>query len=158
MYSAVSLWNSVPQSLRDSESITEFKNYLLRDIFCKPIVNQLYYLGGRYLSVLHTSLRLGHCGLNYYLFIINCKESPSCICGAPREDALYFLLLCPCFAAQRLLLLTSIERHANSVWKTLNLNKKCEMLLYGCPLVSFNDNVAIFSAVRKFIKNSNSFS
>ena len=38
LYSAVSLWNSVPQSLRDSESITEFKNYLLRDIFCKQIV------------------------------------------------------------------------------------------------------------------------
>ena len=96
----------------------------MRDIFYRPIVNKLYYLGDRYLSVLHTRLRLGHCGLNYYLFIINCKESPSCICGAPREDALHFLLLCPCFAAQCLLLLTSIERHANSVWKILNLNKK----------------------------------
>ena len=57
--------NSVPQSLRDSESIAEFKNYLLRDIFCKPIVNKLYYLGDRYLSVLHTRLRLDHCGRNY---------------------------------------------------------------------------------------------
>ena len=86
LYSTIFLWNNLSESTRESATLVLFKTALLRERFYIPPVNRLVYLGDRYVSALHTRLRLNNCGLNYYLFLMNCVSSPSCTCGAPSED------------------------------------------------------------------------
>ena len=106
--------------MRESASVVLFKTCLLRERFYIPPVNKLVYLGDRYLSGLHTRLRLNNCGLNYYLFLMNCvPSSPCCTCGALREDVTqslyiyYFALaLLLCVAS----MLVSVTRLVENVW------------------------------------------
>jgi len=157
LFSATKLWNSVPQSIRESESVPMFKNSLIREFFGRSNVNNLFYLGERYLSILHTRLRLRHCALNYYLFRINCSDSPECSCGASKEDVMHFLFFCPRFAAQRCQLFASIVQNVGDVWETLSWNRKLVLVLNGYPLLNFNQNDAIFMAVRKYIDETKRF-
>jgi hypothetical protein len=99
--STIKFWNTLPEQLRNSSSVDSFRNNLTRDLFYVPPANKLFNLGDRYLNILHTRLRLKNCALNYYLYLMNCIESPSCICGEFKEDVTHYLMFCPCFAALR---------------------------------------------------------
>ena len=129
----------------------------MRQVYVAPSVNRLNYLGDRYLGVLHTRLRLGHCALNSYLYLINCSDSPSCKCNAYKEDVQHYLLFCPIFSAQRNTLLASVELTAGTVWNTLSSAEKIDFLLNGNRRFSFDENSVIFAAVREFIKQSKRF-
>ena len=157
LYSSTKLWNTLAQPVRESLSLASFKRALLNEHFFVPPVNKLYYVGERFPSILHSRLRLGHCALNWHLYLINCKASPSCYCGAPKEDVKHFLLVCPLYAALRSSLLTSIENIASSIWQPLSLVKKNNILLYGSQDLDFAANSSIFCAVREFIINSKRF-
>ena len=91
LYSTIFLWNNLSESTRESATLVLFKSALLRERFYIPPVNRLAYLGDRYVSAMHTRLTLNNCGLNYYLFLMNCVSSPSCTCGAPSEDVTHYL-------------------------------------------------------------------
>ena len=130
LYSTIFLWNNLSESTRESATLVLFKSALLRERFYIPPVNRLVYLGDRYVSALHTRLRLNNCGLNYYLFLMNCVSSPSCTCGAPSEDVTHYLLSCPRFAALRASMLTSVMRLAGNVWNVLNISQQVDILLH----------------------------
>ena len=68
LYSTIFLWNNLSESTRESATLVLFKSALLRERFYIPPVNRLVYLGDRYVSALHTRLRLNNCGLNYSFF------------------------------------------------------------------------------------------
>lgn len=157
LFSSVKLWNSLEISVRECQSVFAFKSALLKVVFSVPPVNKLVYLGDRYTSILHTRLRLRHCGLNFYLFNINCSDSPGCSCGASKEDVSHYLLVCPNFAAQRTVMLTSIVRCVGLQWSTFSSNYKVFVLLNGSLDLSFDTNCVIFAAVREFISSSNRF-
>jgi hypothetical protein len=79
LYSTIFLWNNLSESTRESATFVLFKTALIRERrFYIPPVNRLVYLGDRYFSIRpYTRLRLNNCGLNHYLFSMNCVLSPS---------------------------------------------------------------------------------
>ena len=107
----------------------------------------MVYLGDRYVSALHTRLKLNNCGLNHYLFLMNCVRSPSCTCGALSEDVTHYLLFCSRFAALRASMFTSVMCLAGNVWNVLNISQQVDILLHGSRNLSFEANAAIFSEV-----------
>ena len=153
LYSTIFLWNNLSESTRESVTLVLFKTALLRERFYIPPVNRLVYLGDRYISALHTRLRLNNCGLNHYLFIMNCARSASCTCGALSEDVTHYLF-CPRFATLRASMLTSVMRLAGSVWNVLNISQQVDILLHGSRNLSFEANAAIFSEVQWYIGSS----
>ena len=127
--STIKFWNTLPEQLRNSSSVDSFRNNLTRDLFYVPPANKLFNLGDRYLNILHTRLRLKNCALNYYLYLMNCIESPSCICGAFKEDVTHYLMFCPYFAALRDSMLSSIVQNAGNNWLSLSLSQQVDSLL-----------------------------
>ena len=157
LYSTTCLWNSLPHEIRISPSSASFKTALATKFYYVPRVNPLVYLGDRYPAILHTRLRLGHCGLNSCLYSINCSPSPRCRCGAHQENPLHFLLQCPFFAVQRATLLTSVDQSGGYVWRSACINEKLTILLHGSSELSLEENQAIFLAVRNFIVDTKRF-
>ena len=88
LYSTVKYWNSLSELSRNRESDYSFKKHILSNIFYTHHTSKLFYIGNRYASIVHTRLRFNNCRLNYYLLLINCVESQTCGCGAPKEDVL----------------------------------------------------------------------
>ena len=78
--SIITAWNSLDKDVRDSVTITLFKNKL-HSIFYEPKYNKHNNTTiSRYGSLLHTRLRLGYCALNFYLYKINVKPTQFCEC------------------------------------------------------------------------------
>ena len=88
---------------------------------------------------------------------MNCVLSPSCTCGALREDVTHYLLFCPRFAALRASMLTSVMYLAGNVWNVLNISQQVDILLHGSRNLSFEVNAAIFSEVQCYIGSSARF-
>ena len=144
--SAIRLWNRLTSDIRNSDSLSTFKQRLKGD---EPEYIVLYYYGSRWPSVHQARLRIGCSKLNSDLcFRLHVKSDPSCACGAQVEDAQHFLLTCPLYNDLRTILEAEVLRFCE-----LNLNT----LLYGNHALSLNDNKAIFDAVHQFITDSQRF-
>ena len=91
--SSVSLWNKLPDKAKSSVTLTEFKNHLSQ-VFPSNRPPTFFSIGPRYLSVLHTRLRLGQSLLKAHLFKIGLCDTPLCECGSGNENETHFLLLC----------------------------------------------------------------
>ena len=73
--SSVSLWNKLPDKAKCSVTLTEFKNHLSQ-VFPSNRPPTFFSIGPRYLSVLHTRLRLGQSLLKAHLFKIGLCDTP----------------------------------------------------------------------------------
>ena len=93
--SATRLWNELPLTLRHSLSLQEFKSKLLPAIERPVSSPELLNYGKRFLSILHTRLRLGASQLNSHLLKIGVKDTARCSCGSEIEDTWHYFLLVP---------------------------------------------------------------
>ena len=136
-------WNSLPDSLKQIQSLPAFKTALNSNL--RKIPNY-FFIGNRKAKIYHTRLRLGCSSLNSDLFKNHISDNDKCICGQP-ETAKHFLLDCPFFNNIR----------SSSINK---LNHACniDILLNGCQLYSEGANEEIFLAVQNFILKSKRFS
>ena len=91
----VRLWNELPLNIRQSSSLKEFKSTLLPPIERPVSFPELLSYGKRYLTILHTRLRLGASQLNFHLFKIGVKDTPKCSCGSNNEDTWHYFFICP---------------------------------------------------------------
>ena len=83
------LWNSLPESVQDGESIGEIKRYLSGNNRSVP-----HYLcfGDREAQVLHCRLRLNISDLNPNLVDRHLSQDASCTCGATADTVEHYLL------------------------------------------------------------------
>ena len=138
-------WNSLPQSIRDSDSVSSFKEALNKQDALKP--HSYYYIGSRKSQALHARLRTNSTSLNLTLFQKNLTDSPLCRCGN-IESAEHFLLSCPLYTNLRVDLLNCIHPICRPNPKTL---------LFGDPRFSVELNTEIFTAVQHYIVKTNRF-
>jgi hypothetical protein len=75
----VSLWNNLDISIRNSPTLSSFKNRVKGDIYKPP---KYYNEGPRKLSILHTRLRHQCSSLNAELSRIHIINNSKCNCGA----------------------------------------------------------------------------
>ena len=78
-----------------------------------------------------------------------------CLCKRGVEDTHHFLLVCPFYNTQRMILKSNVEAILNE--KNLNVveNLSVDLCLYGHDLLPPADNGKIISHVLEFIKNTN---
>ena len=96
--STVSLWNNLDISIRNSPTLSSFKNRVKADIYKTP---KYYNEGPRKLSILHTRLRHQCSSLNADLSKIHIINNFKCNCGASFEDAIHYFLECPLYLSEK---------------------------------------------------------
>ena len=150
--SCIKLWNSLDPSLRQLPTISSFKLRMHQLYFKNKKPPLYYYHGDRIASMLHARLRNACSILNSDLFKANLIENANCLCGHNIENAEHFLMECRLFHLQRDIMVNSINA------LNLNIIINTELLLFGSEILSYDDNLAIFVIVQKYIKDSCRFS
>ena len=141
----VKLWNNLPLSIRQCESLTLFKKQIQSQNSKVPLY---YYVGTRIGQILHARLRMNSSSLNSHLFLKNLVDSPNCICGGLETNS-HFLLTCPRYANIREQFLTPLS--------SIPIPIDTDILLFGSNQLSDEDNSTIFIMIQKFIINSKRF-
>ena len=134
-------WNELSQEIRDSNTLTTFKQKLNANIRGVP---KFYNIGKRNEQVYQTRLRTSCSTLNQHLFSRNIIAHPNCICGA-IEDTNHFLLECNLFQNLRQEMITTVSEIAPPTLNTL---------LFGNPNLRNEANELIFLAVQSFISKT----
>ena len=147
--SCITLWNTLPEHIRNCDTLASFKRQLTSHCFKPSIIPCFYSVGSRFLSVMHTRLRNGCSNLNNDLFLNKLKPNASCDqCGHVREDAEHYFMQCPSFTNERLRLFRATRNlHPLSV----------NALLKGKDGRSIEDNIFIFNQVQIYIKDTKRF-
>ena len=143
--SVVREWNALPGQIRNSTSLSSFKNQLNLNIRSPPA---FYCSGSRQGQIYHVRLRTNCSSLKLHLYSKNIIDSPLCVCGE-IEDTCHFLLECNIYSEFRRELLTSVSSLCNP---SLNV------MLYGSPDLSDDLNAQIFDFVHKYILKTKRFS
>jgi hypothetical protein len=86
--------------------------------------------------------------LKAHLFNLHVIDSPACPCSHNFEDTKHFLMDCPLYFAQRLVLMNTVSNLTEFTVHTL---------LFGDDSLNYNDNVIITLAVQDFIRDSERF-
>jgi len=150
-------WFRLDYSIRNSESISAFKNKLLSSI--RPIQNQVFNIfdpnGLKFL----TRLRLGFSHLNEHRFRHNLENciNPLCSCSLEVDDTIHYLLHCHHFCHLRDDLMNSVSSVCEN-FITFTDNVKKDILLYGDPRLDGIRNKLILEATINYIKKSERFS
>ncbi|XP_076452566.1 uncharacterized protein LOC143288125 [Babylonia areolata] len=142
--STTKLWNSVPDNIKCSDSLSLLKRYLSSSDTAVP---PHYYIGNREEQIHHCRLRLNMSNLNQDLFDRHLRPDTNCSCGYPAETVEHFLLHCPNYNNIRENTIATLP--ANST----NLNT----LLRGDRVISSLENEHIFLTVQDFIEQSKRF-
>jgi hypothetical protein len=89
--STVRIWNDLSPTIRNLQTISQFKSKMKGEQFRLPVY---YGEGSRKFNILHTRLRHQCSSLKADLTKIHVVDDPKCSCGSPIEDAIYFPLEC----------------------------------------------------------------
>ena len=147
--SCVRLWNNLPRNIKESKSLSSFKN-ALSSYYNPSKVRSYYYTGSRRAQVLHARLRMRCSALQQHLFLRNIDPDPNCSnCTLNQiESVEHYLLRCPKYTVLRTEMLNS-----------LNLTEPitCQLLIYGDERESYDYNCHIFSCVQSFIVKTKRF-
>ena len=142
--SSISLWNTLPESVRSSPSLPSFKYNLTKNKRTTPL---FYYDGDRKWNVIHARLRM-HCSkLNEHLYSKNIVDSPFCHCGQ-IEDTYHFFFLCPLYQNIRDSLFAAL-----SDYRPISIH----LILFGSKVATPEANRDIFKHVQTYIRQSNRF-
>ena len=105
-----------------------------------------------------TRLRLGLSHLRDHKFKHSFQDSlnPICNCGTDVETTTHYLLHCPLFSDERLILINNIRNIDNNI---LNLNDSrfSEVLLFGNSSFSNTKNTSILNTTIEYIVSSKRF-
>ena len=155
--SSIYSWNNILSTEeKQSPSVNSFKLKLLKRIKPKRINNfDLSFVKEiKYLNQLRVGLSLlseHKCRHNF----LDCPQ-PYCICGG-TEDTFHFLCECPIHASYRTHLYNTLTQISQINPRTLERRNLLQILLYGDPSLTRNQNTKILEAVNLFILNTNSF-
>jgi hypothetical protein len=104
----IQAWNSLDRTIRNLPIFSTFKLKLQQIIFTKRRNPQYYYVGDRFLSVLHSRMRNKCKALNGDLYHANLILN--CLCGHHNENAEHYLLHCNRFTVNCIIMLFEINQ------------------------------------------------
>ena len=138
----VKLWNSLPDNVKQSETLGSFK----KKINQYPISNHFdLNFGSRFCQIIHSRLRLGCSDLNAHKFERHISSFANCSCGYQLEDCLHFFFVCNKYTELR-----------NAMFFYKN-GYNLKSVLFGHPNRSSFENSQILSSVHSFITLSGRF-
>ena len=150
-------WFDLDENIRNSESISIFKNRLLT--FIRPAQNSIFNIFDPIGLKLLTRLRLEFTHLNEHRFRHNFENcvNPLCPCSLNTENIEHYLLHCYHFTHHRISLMNSVNSVLDDFESFSDIDKK-DILLYGDPRLVNNKNKIILEATLNYIKVSERFS
>ena len=138
------LWNTLPENIQSSASISERKRYLKRN---DQIVLSNFYINIRDPQIIHTKLRLQISDLKQDLVKRHLSNEAACNYGTTSETVERYRLHCPhCIQARDITIHTLPPHYIN-----------IPILLNGDPTLPPAVDSSIFLTVQKFIISSNRF-
>jgi hypothetical protein len=138
------MWNDLPQEQKNLSSLEAFKESLEAEKTPRPHL----YCGKRKAQILHSRIRLQCSDLKTDLERLNLTDDITCACGAERESAEHYILICNQYNLDRQIMLANLPPNT-----TIDLNT----LMYGDPNFDPLQNTQIIKAVQKFILSTNRF-
>ena len=140
-------WNKMESSVKNAATLETFTSKLDSDL---SVVPKWFTTGDRRLSIIHAKLRMLCSELKDHLFShIHVVDSPACACGYHRENNKHFLLDCPLFNNERVVLLNNLARIA--------FKPTVSNLLYGNESLSVKCNIEAFGYIQDFICSTKRF-
>lgn len=143
--SATSLWNELPDHIKQTNSIGCFKRFLSRD---DPLIPPYVYSKVRKAEIIHCKLRLEISDLNADMFKRHLTNDVFCRCGFHVENCEHFLFDCPLYTNVRATTIDTLPDNNN-------ITVLCAM--YGNSDKSLAENTALFYQIQKFILDSKRF-
>ena len=148
-------WNLLDHDIKNSQSISEFKQKLLAII--RPPKNTVYDVFDIEGIKKLTKLRVNFSALNEHRFRHNFDcSSPTCMCGKGIEDNKHFLLHCHQFDLMRRDLFRQLIIIGLDISK-LNSDTLCSLLLFGSKNLNLVENRIIIEATISFINATKRF-
>lgn len=138
------IWNSLPDDLKLTDSLSSFKRRLVQN---DPIVPPFFFEKGRKAEIAHTKLRLEISDLQEDLVKRHLADDSSCRCGFHTENAFHYFFDCPSYILAR----------TNTIRKLSDSDYTLQSLLYGNSNKSVSENTYIFQLVNDFICQTNRF-
>ena len=145
--SSVRMWNELDIDIRNSDTLSTFKNKL-KHIYKPADVPSFLLSGYRFYQVHHARIRNNCSNLNADLFTNHLRESPECACGYANEDAEHYFFRCSNFTNQRHQLFVMTRG-----FHPLSPHK----LLYGINTFGDEENKILFTHVQSYIKATKRF-
>ena len=150
-------WNKLDINLRNVKSFQIFRNSLLKiaRLMQNSIFNVHDPVGIKYL----TRLRLGLSHLNEHKFRHNFQDclNPFCSCILEVETVIHYFLHCHYYNIIRRTLLDTVNEIINKNLSDLSEQTLVNLLLYGNPSLTFEENKEIIKASIIFIHSSQRF-
>ena len=141
--SVIRQWNSLPEDVKSSPTLSIFKHRISLNMQKPPVY---YSAGSRLGQILHSRLRLECSSLNYDLHRKSIVEHPYCACGE-IETSKHFLLSCPSHNVLRQALFSNLPC-------PLTYNN----LILGSENLTVESNTYLFLQVQRYIIASKRFS
>jgi hypothetical protein len=144
---ATRLWNETSLEMKNLPSVSAFKAAHAR-LRTKP--NPLVYYGGRLEACMQARMRIRNSPLKDHLANeLHVIDNPLCDCGSGAiENVDHFFFECAIYEPQR--------RELNNSLLPFVINNS-DYLLNGVPNQDHLDNIHIFSAVHKYIRDTKRF-
>ena len=154
--SAIIEWNNLDPNLRNSKSISVFKEKILN--FIRPSPNSFFDIHNPKGIKLITRLRLGLSHLREHKFKHSFQDTinPLCNCGQDIESATHFFLLCLFFSNERRTLLSTIRSLDFKLLDCTNYDLT-QTLLFGNTSQTSSNNFKIINASIDYILSSKRF-
>ena len=154
--SAIIEWNNLDPNLRNSKSISVFKEKILN--FIRPSPNSVFDIRNPKGIKLITRLRLGLSHLREHKFKHSFQDTlnPLCNCGQDIESTAHFFLHCPFFINERRTLLSTIRSLDRKLLDSTNYNLT-QTLLFGNISQTSSNNFKIINASIDYILSSKRF-
>ncbi len=141
----IRLWNNLDDKLKKVSSYETFTAQLNKPSIAIP---KHYYVGSRKANIILARLRMGCSELNDDLYRIGVIDSPACSCGARKENAFHFFMVCPKYTTIRQQMHSEIIKAAKY---------SIGVILYGDKNKCDKTNNDIVNLVHNFITSSNRF-
>jgi hypothetical protein len=106
----IQAWSSLDRTIRNLPTFSSLKLKLHQMFLTKRRNPQYYYVGDRFLSVLHSRMRNKCSALNADLCHANLIVNSICLCGYLAENAEHYLLHCKKFTVTRIIMLFEINK------------------------------------------------
>ena len=157
---SVLIWNNLGPEIRKIETLSEFKQKLLKII--RPEQKSTFNVHDpEHLKYIY-QLRVGLSPLHSHKHRHNFKDTPTdaCRCGTGIETSEHFLLTCPLFTSPRNEMLATVNPVLLCKIRNvpqLENQAMAKILLYGSENLNPNDNKLILEAVIKYIQHTERF-
>ena len=143
--SAATEWNNLDDTIKQANSVTQFKRMLAQNDVKVP---KLYYSENRSTEIIHCKIRLQISDLNNHLFQRYLRTDSKCDCGFKNENSKHYFFDCPMHTEARMQTIQTIPNFTNL---------RLESLTHGDNSLTLKENRFIFDKVQQFITLSNRF-